>query len=418
MERIHSLNGGSKMEKKNKNLSLKLATIVVAVLLWSYVMSEVNPVIRKEFRNISVNYLNVQSLERQGLVIMSPESAKVNVEITGKKKEVDNVLASNIYAEVDLAGYGEGQVRVPISVKILNSTADVSVTRISPQEVLFTLEKTITKEITISPETIGELGDKYVVGDIVSEPETIIIRGPRSWVNEVDKAVATVDVTNKTRDFSDTVPIKLLNSEGEEVVGVEKEPSFAKLTVPILQIKELPVELIIEGDAPENTSITNILLNPSTIEVKGYEQDLNLLENIKTKPVDINQLLGTNEMEVELDLPVGIELVDPNTKVSMTYTLEEITEKTIEIKVSEMEILNLSENLILDDESLEKSVNITVRGLKNILDEINKDDLIPTLDLNNLNEGTHELTPVWPTVDNVVISIVDPETIFINLITN
>jgi YbbR domain-containing protein len=406
------------MEKKNRNLSLKLATIVVAVLLWSYVMSEVNPVIRKEFKNISVNYLNVQSLERQGLVIMSPESAKVNVEITGKKKEVDNVLASNIYAEVDLAGYGEGQVRVPISVKILNSTADVSVTRISPQEVLFTLEKTITKEITISPETIGELGDKYVVGDIVSEPETIIIRGPRSWVNEVDKAVATVDVTNKTRDFSDTVPIKLLNSEGEEVVGVEKEPSFAKLTVPILQIKELPVELIIEGDAPENTSITNILLNPSTIEVKGYEQDLNLLESIKTKPVDINQLLGANEMEVELDLPVGIELVDPTIKVSMTYTLEEITEKIIEIKVSEMEVLNLSENLILDDESLEKSVNVTVRGLKNILDEINKDDLIPSIDLNNLNEGTHEVTPVWPTVENAVISIVDPETISINLITN
>jgi len=406
------------MEKKNKNLSLKLATIVVAVLLWSYVMSEVNPIISKEFKNITVNYLNVQSLERQGLVIMSPESAKVNVVITGKKKEVDNVLASNIYAEVDLAGYGEGQVRAPISVKILNSTADVSITKISPQEVLFTLEKTITKEITITPETIGEMAEKYVVGDIVSEPETIIIRGPRSWVNEVDKAVATVDVTNKTKDFTDTVPIKLLNIEGEEVVGVEKEPSFAKLTVPILQIKELPIELIIEGDAPENTSITNILLNPSTVQVKGYEQDLNLLENIKTKPVDINQLLEANKIEVELDLPEGIELVDPTTKVSMTYTFEEITEKIIEIKVSEMEILNLSENLKLDDESLEKSVKVTVRGLKNILDEINKDDLIPTIDINNLDEGTHEVIPAWPTVDNVVISKVDPETIFINLITN
>ncbi|TFZ41057.1 hypothetical protein E4100_02880 [Soehngenia longivitae] len=406
------------MEKKNKNLSLKLATIVVAVLLWSYVMSEVNPIISKEFKNITVNYLNVQSLERQGLVIMSPESAKVNVVITGKKKEVDNVLASNIYAEVDLAGYGEGQVRAPISVKILNSTADVSITKISPQEVLFTLEKTITKEITITPETIGEMAEKYVVGDIVSEPETIIIRGPRSWVNEVDKAVATVDVTNKTKDFTDTVPIKLLNIEGEEVVGVEKEPSFAKLTVPILQIKELPIELIIEGDAPENTSITNILLNPSTVQVKGYEQDLNSLENIKTKPVDINQLLEANEIEVELDLPEGIELVDPTTKVSMSYTFEEITEKIIEIKVSEMEILNLSENLKLDDESLEKSVKVTVRGLKNILDEINKDDLIPTIDINNLDEGTHEVIPAWPTVDNVVISKVDPETIFINLITN
>lgn len=406
------------MEKRNNNLSLKLATLVVAILLWSYVMSEVNPIIRKEFKNITVNYLNVQSLERQGLVIMSPESAKVNVEITGKKKEVDKVLASNIYAEVDLTGYGEGQVRVPITVKLLNNTADVIVSNISPQEVLFTLEKTITKEITITPETIGEMDEKYVVGDIVSEPETIIIRGPRSWVNEVDRAVATVDVTNKTKDFTDTVPIKLLNSEGEEVVGVEKEPNFAKLTVPILQTKELPVELVIEGDAPVNTSITNILLNPSTVKVKGYEQDLNLLENIKTKPVDINQLLDTNMIEVELDLPEGIELVDPTIKVSATYTLEEMIEKTFEIKLSEMKIINLSQDLKLDDESLEKSVKVTVKGLKNIIDEINKDDLTPTVDLDNLTEGTHQVTLTWPTVDNIVISKVDPETIYINLIQN
>jgi len=406
------------MEKRNNNLSLKLATLVVAILLWSYVMSEVNPIIRKEFKNITVNYLNVQSLERQGLVIMSPESAKVNVEITGKKKEVDKVLASNIYAEVDLTGYGEGQVRVPITVELLNNTADVIVSNISPQEVLFTLEKTITKEITITPETIGEMDEKYVVGDIVSEPETIIIRGPRSWVNEVDRAVATVDVTNKTKDFTDTVPIKLLNSEGEEVVGVEKEPNFAKLTVPILQTKELPVELVIEGDAPENTSITNILLNPSTVKVKGYEQDLNLLENIKTKPVDINQLLDTNMIEVELDLPEGIELVDPTIKVSATYTLEEMIEKTFEIKLSEMKILNLSQDLKLDDESLEKSVKVTVKGLKNIIDEINKDDLTPTVDLDNLTEGTHQVTLTWPTVENIIISKVDPETLNISLINN
>lgn len=406
------------MEKRNNNLSLKLATLVVAILLWSYVMSEVNPIIRKEFKNVTVNYLNVQSLERQGLVIMSPESAKVNVEITGKKKEVDKVLASNIYAEVDLTGYGEGQVRVPITVKLLNNTADVIVSNISPQEILFTLEKTIPKEITITPETIGEMDEKYVVGDIVSEPETIIIRGPRSWVNEVDRAVATVDVTNKTKDFTDTVPIKLLNSEGEEVVGVEKEPSFAKLTVPILQTKELPVELVIEGDAPENTSITNILLNPSTVKVKGYEQDLNLLENIKTKPVDINLLLDTNMIEVELDLPEGIELVDPTIKVSATYPLEEMIEKTFEIKLSEMKIINLSQDLKLDDESLEKSVKVTVKGLKNIIDEINKDDLTPTVDLDNLTEGTHQVTLTWPTVDGIVISKVDPETIYINLITD
>jgi YbbR domain-containing protein len=327
------------------------------------------------------------------------------------------VLASNIYAEVDLSGYGEGQVRVPISVKLLNNTADVSVSNISPQEVLFTLEKTIPKEITITPETIGELPEKYVVGEIVSEPETIIIRGPRSWVNEVDKAVATVDVTNKTKDFTDTVPIKLLNGEGEEVVGVEKEPSFAKLTVPILQTKDLPVELVIEGDTPENISITNILVNPSTVTVKGHEE-INSLTKIETKPVDVNQLLDVNTIEVGLDLPEGVELLDPNIKVVVTYTLEETVEKNFQYKVSEMEILNLSRDLKLDDESLNKTVTVTIKGLKANLDNVDKNDLTPSVDLRDLGEGTHQVTLTWPTVENILISKVDPETLNISLINN
>jgi len=405
------------MEKRNNNISLKIITIVVAVLLWSYVMSEVNPVIKKEFRNITVNYLNVQSLERQGIVIMSPESAKVNVEITGKKKEVDKVLAQNIYAEVDLTGYSEGQVRVPITVKLLNSTADVTVSKITPQEVLFTLEKTISKQITVSPEIIGELPEKYVLGDVFTEPETIIIRGPRSWVNEVDKAIATVDVTNKTKDFIETVPIKLINNEGEEVLGVEKEPSFVRVNVPILQTKELPIELVISGDAPENISITNILINPSMVIVKGYDE-LKDLTKIETKPVDIDKLLENNSIEVELDLPDGVELLDPTIKVIVSYTLEETIEKSFEYRVSEMEIINAPLGLKIDDESLNDTVRITIRGLDQYIANVTKEDLTPTIDLIDLDEGIHQVRPIWPTIENITISKVEPETLSINLIQN
>ncbi|MBC7087089.1 MAG: hypothetical protein H5T96_01215 [Tissierellales bacterium] len=405
------------MEKRNNNISLKIITIVVAVLLWSYVMSEVNPVIKKEFRNITVNYLNVQSLERQGIVIMSPESAKVNVEITGKKKEVDKVLAQNIYAEVDLTGYSEGQVRVPITVKLLNSTADVTVSKITPQEVLFTLEKTISKQITVSPEIIGELPEKYVLGDVFTEPETIIIRGPRSWVNEVDKAIATVDVTNKTKDFIETVPIKLINNEGEEVLGVEKEPSFVRVNVPILQTKELPIELVISGDAPENISITNILINPSTVIVKGYDE-LKDLTKIETKPVDIDKLLENNSIEVELDLPDGVELLDPTIKVIVSYTLEETIEKSFEYRVSEMEIINAPLGLKIDNESLNDTVRITIRGLDQYIANVTKEDLTPTINLIDLDEGIHQVRPIWPTIENITISKVEPETLSINLIQN
>ena len=78
------------MSKEKSDLTLKIFSVIIAIVLWSYVTSEseVNPDISKEYRNIPVTYTNKTALDRQDLVIMEPEEATVSVKVTGKKSDI------------------------------------------------------------------------------------------------------------------------------------------------------------------------------------------------------------------------------------------------------------------------------------------------------------------------------------------
>ncbi|HHV39164.1 MAG TPA: hypothetical protein GXX70_06720, partial [Tepidimicrobium sp.] len=73
-------------EKKN-NLTMKIFALIMAIVLWSYVMSEENPSITEEFKNIEVTLTNVATLERQNLVVLEPSEPTVNVKVSGKRND-------------------------------------------------------------------------------------------------------------------------------------------------------------------------------------------------------------------------------------------------------------------------------------------------------------------------------------------
>ena len=108
-------------KEKKSEWTLKIFALIIAIVLWSYVMSEVNPMWTEEYRSVKVNVLNQASLERQGLVILEPENLNdidIRVSITGRRSDVIKISADDIIAQVDLSGYGTGEVKVPVYVHV------------------------------------------------------------------------------------------------------------------------------------------------------------------------------------------------------------------------------------------------------------------------------------------------------------
>ncbi len=198
---------------------------------------------------------------------------------------------------------------------------------------------------------------------------------------------------------------------------MEKDPSVVDINIPIYRKQVLPIELQTQNELPENYIISEIKINPSTIEVKGNNDIINL-NHINTKVIDINELLDKPSMKVELDLPENVELLDPNQEVYIDYIIEEVDIKDYIMDFDELDIRNLDEGLSIGGvDELNNSILISLKGSKKDLEEITKEDIKAFIDLVDLEEGKHEVEVQIEPIKNIIIESIDPEILTIDLST-
>ncbi len=92
---------------------------------------------------------------------MEPKNANIRVSVSGRRSEVLQVSGSDIIAQVDLNGYSEGNVKVPVYVQV---PSDVRIVDYSPKEILFKFDKIIRRDSPVAVETQGNLPKGYVLG--------------------------------------------------------------------------------------------------------------------------------------------------------------------------------------------------------------------------------------------------------------
>lgn len=394
------------MMKKTNNFTPKLLALLIAIFLWVYVVTDVNPEDYKTIKNVQVSLQNAAEIKRDGLVIMGNEDFKVNVRVDGKKSEIGKVKSENITAHVNLTGYGEGQYKIGVSANIQGTSANVRITNIEPRELLVSFERVITKEKPVNIVTEGNVAEGFVLNSVISKPQTILLTGPRSWVNEVAEARVLVNIEGRDTSTNLSLPILLLDDKGGDVIDVGKDPAMVEIGLNILQKKTVPIRLQTHGNLPDNYKLNELNVNPSTVTIKG-DNNLNGIEYIDTKPIDINTILNNSVIELELELPEDVELLNPNEKHFLRYSLDEIIEKEFSIAFQDIEKRNLSEGLILEENIGRASVKL--KGFKKILDELITSDIRLFLDLIELEAGPHDVAIGIEKIEGVDIELITPE---------
>lgn len=381
-------------------------------------MSEVNPEQTENYKYINVTFNNIEALERQKLVLMEPKEATISVRVIGTKSDLakfsSKPIKESIKASVDLSGYSEGQVKVPVNVS-LDQSSNIRIVSYEPKEILFTFDKLIPREKTVTIKTEGKLDPDYVLGDITTKVQSVLLKGPKSWVNEVSEVIAVVDLSGRKENSNITVPIKLVDDEGKIVEGVKYEPSAIDVDIPIFRTVTVPIELNLENEPPENYEITEITIKPNKIALKGDKNIANL-KFIQTKPIDINYLMETSEVPVELDLPENVSLLNPNEKVTISLKIEENFTKTLEYDLGEIDVRNLDNGLAIDRDDYSKTIQILVRGSREAIENLTKEDLRLYLDFNMLHEGTHRVYLGFIAPPGITVKEVTPQPIELKII--
>lgn len=379
-----------KNPKKKKNINLLMfVSLLIATSLWLYVMIKEDPKDKQTYNGIPVQVKNLETVKNRDMVLLNEDDDHtVMVRVEGLKSELLHFDASNIIASVDLSGYGEGEMKVPVEVQLINNNQNIKIYDIQPKELKFTFEKIITQEKAINVKTEGELLNGNLLGDITTDVEKIKITGSRSQVNRVVEAVAVADVTGRKEKTNLTLPILLLDSEKKIVTEVAFEPKVVNVSVTVLKKKTVPIELVLFNNLPEGMVKTSIELNPSTVEVMGTEPGLNITK-LTTVPKDINDFIVQSAQFVDLSIPDNLQLVNPQMKIEAKVIILSERDRILEVPSTRIRFNNLARGY-----AAQISNPIVLRLERTdggALDEEDFRDAFVEADLSGLSEGTHDI---------------------------
>ncbi|WP_168198354.1 CdaR family protein [Crassaminicella thermophila] len=369
-----------------RNTTAKMISIVFAIVMWLYVMGEVNPQSIIELTNVEVQLLNLQDLEQSGLIVVGQKDFTVNVKIGGRRNDIYKIRPQDIVARADLRGFHKGVNSVPVEI---STPANASIVDLSPKQIKITLDEVVKRQKIVMVQPIGMSAEGFEPDKASISPSEVIVEGPESLVNTVTMVIADVNVADKEADVIQRIPVKAVNREGKEVNGVEVKNKYVDVKLPILRIKEVPIVISYEGKVKEGFKITSKILSQDKVIVKGRKEIIEGITEIKAKPVNINQLDKSIKKEIDLVLPDGISIPYLEKKPTVFISVEKIEDKTFTFSKEEVKIENLKKDYVADLSKFPEKINFHVYAIESMIDKIHKEDIKLFIDGKDLEEGLY-----------------------------
>jgi len=392
-----------------KDFTIKLLSLVLAFLLWLYVMGEENPEIPYDINNVPVKLINSDILEKKGLIILDEKNYTVNVKIRGRRSDVLNIAAQNISAFADLSRVNsKGTNVIPVTVEGL--PRNVSLVSINPPEIKVEIDKIEKTQMPVAVKIIGNVMEGYAMQSAVPTPGEVLVIGPESKVNLIKNVIAGVNVSYKKGDIKISVPVVAVDREGKEVKGVTITPNLVEVYVSVNKSIRVPVVPKIFGKPMEGYMISLINVLPEYVYITGDEIVLNTIKSISTKQIDIS---GKNEPVTEsvpFDLPDGVKLVKSDINAKVYVDIQKIATK--EIAISNIDIRGAEEkNVVIQNPELV----VTVAGPESVVNGAKASDFNAYIDVTNLPTGVHSLAVKVSTDLNLQIKKIEPDKISVNI---
>lgn len=388
-----------------RNLGLKLASLVLAFVLWFLVAQIYDPKDTVTFNNIQVRLINTELLDEEGKVYeVLDNSNLVRVTVTGPQSIVKSELRrSDIVAEADMSKLTDINT-IAITYYCENVSNDSVEIKGNHDSVRLNVEDKTSKWIKLESNTIGEVASGYLIGNVTLDQTNIEVTGPKSAISQVDHAGVDINVTDSTSSLSANVDIKLYDADDNELTleSVKKNVNSAHMTVEVLATKEVPVEIEYMG-VPEDGYMATGEVESSvpTVRIAGTASALVGISAI-TVPEERMNITGQSSDLVDIInlkeyLPSNVRLANKSFdgKITATVYIEPIDTKDLTIPADNISITGVPDGMEAEVTSTAEEYNITVSGLTRDVSILRDSSVTGVLDLNQWMEdnGLEELTP-------------------------
>jgi len=161
-----------------ENLGLKIASVLLAIVLWIFVTSrgqaEMSIDVPLEFKDIPV-----------GLEMVNHNIKVVTLTIKGQEGLIKNLKPSDVRVSIDLSKAKKGEGLYYIHRDDIRIPHGLTVTSIEPSVVKVMTAETVTKTVRVVPVVAGEPEKGYHIKSVEVAPQTVIIEGIRSEISRI-----------------------------------------------------------------------------------------------------------------------------------------------------------------------------------------------------------------------------------------
>lgn len=371
-----------------KNLTLKIFSLLIAIVIWFVVMNIQNPVTTQRFNEIPVDIKNLEAANDKGFYVATLNDDGITVYLKGTILDLQAISKGSLRAEVvlDLDSLQKGKIKVPVKIKGLRGS--IQLERDAFLSLNIESKRVIQKNIDVVIE--GAPKKDYISMPVKIEPNTVQLQGPESKMKQVDRVIVNVNIDEKSNTVTTKVPIKVLDKEGNQISGIENSVTSVRVEVPIFKTKIIPITYKLEGSLADGYVLNEqkTILSHDSIKIAADPEVLKDLKEYYAGTVDISNLNSDKDVSLLVRFPSNVMVIDNISFVNLHIELERLLTETISVPY---EVENLSKNLNIV--SKPDTATLTVQGLEEDIEEA-VSGLQAKVDLNGTAEGIHQVQPM------------------------
>lgn len=407
------------------NIGLKLISVLIAIVIW-YVVVDINDPVETNTYIVKITVENEAYIASGKEIYHIDDSNKtVGVSIRTNRSALRKISENDIVVTADLTQIVDMD-RDPVMVPLRAECKGVSSNNItlSRTTIPITIESIATKSFVVAVDT-GESvpSEEYEVGRMTPSPDQIVINGPESIINQIDTAVARIDVTGMTIDSTREAKLILLGKDQSEISEdtIQDDLTFEGGTPNVTVYVELwkrrsDVALDVQyvGTPAEGFHVESVSTTPETITVVGDSQALLQLTQdgnvIHTSAELISVQDAVEDVTAEINLteilPENVRLArNTAEEAAATIAIRSDETKELVVDVDNIEVLNIDPNLAVSYGQAEITVRIKGSGAN--FDSVTAETIGASIDLTGLTSGdmtvpVNFILPAGVTVDEGV----------------
>lgn len=382
------------------NFGLKLLSLLVAILLWNFVVTSNSSITRTKTVTGLTGYVSNQGIlaSGYGLTLLEDPSevlSDITVIVEVSQYEFANVTPDSVQVTLDLSGARRAGVQ---EIPLKANTSYGRVERVMPATVPVSLEALDSRVIPVNVGLGGKQAKDRWYKVKSCNPQTLTIKGPASVVQRIASAYVDIDVTGARSSFTSAEKYTLLDSEGNEISQnlLDRSASSISVSVEVYPMKEIPVDdniqSILVGTPAAGYEVESVTIQPDALTVAAEQDILDDIDALRIEPISVEgatRSFSVRSKVSKLSAFKSISAEEVYVNVNIVEEKESVWLENVRVSYA-----NKPEGLHITGS--QESIQVYVTGPRSVVEKLKKSGLIAVVDLEGLEAGVHSLPVSFP----------------------